>query len=272
VRIATFNILHGRSVRDGRVDLDRYAEAVRALDADVLALQEVDRDQPRSHGADLTQIAADAMGATDHRFAATLRGHPGLWTAASDHSQPEAATYGIALLSRFPVRDWSVLTLSLRNRITPVRWPGRRWWSLARDEPRAALVAEVDAPGGALTVVGTHITVIPGWAQRQLVDLTGRVSGRRRPLVLMGDFNLLGSEPAHLTRMRPLVTTPTYPVEHPTRQIDHVLVDGDLHATSHGVAVDTGISDHRALVVDVEHAVPPGPSGASGAAAQAGRG
>ncbi|MDM7856348.1 endonuclease/exonuclease/phosphatase family protein [Cellulomonas alba] len=253
MRIATFNILHGRSLRDGRVDLDRYAEAVRGLDADVLALQEVDRDQQRSHGADLTEIAAEAMGATDHRFAATLRGHPGLWTAVSDHSQPASATYGIALLSRYPVREWSVLTLSMRNRLTPVRWTGKRWWSLARDEPRAALVAEIDAPGGPTTVVGTHLTVIPGWVQRQLVDLHGRVSSRPRPLVLMGDLNLVGAEPARLTGMRPLVTTPTFPVEHPRRQIDHVLVEGNLHAIGPGRAVDTGISDHRALVVDVEH-------------------
>ncbi len=63
VRLATFNVLHGRSPRDGRVDLDRFASVVRALDADVLALQEVDRDQPRSHGADLTAVAAEAMGA-----------------------------------------------------------------------------------------------------------------------------------------------------------------------------------------------------------------
>ena len=49
MRLATFNILHGRSQHDGEVDLDRLASAVRTLDADILALQEVNRDQPRSH-------------------------------------------------------------------------------------------------------------------------------------------------------------------------------------------------------------------------------
>ena len=48
MRLATFNILHGRGMGDGVVDLDRLAAAVRSLDADILALQEVDRDQPRS--------------------------------------------------------------------------------------------------------------------------------------------------------------------------------------------------------------------------------
>ncbi|WP_414638374.1 endonuclease/exonuclease/phosphatase family protein, partial [Actinomycetospora sp.] len=51
MRLATWNVQHGRSHEDGRVDLDRFAAAVGELDADVLALQEVDRVQPRSSGA-----------------------------------------------------------------------------------------------------------------------------------------------------------------------------------------------------------------------------
>lgn len=46
MRMATFNILHGRSVHDGSVELDRLAGSVRELDADVLALQEVDCTSP----------------------------------------------------------------------------------------------------------------------------------------------------------------------------------------------------------------------------------
>ena len=49
MRLATFNILHGRSSHDGVVDAGpARATACSALDADVLALQEVDLDQPRS--------------------------------------------------------------------------------------------------------------------------------------------------------------------------------------------------------------------------------
>ena len=65
MRLVTFNILHGRSPADGRVDIDRFAAAVASLDADVLALQEVDRLQERSEYADFTAVAAEAMGATD---------------------------------------------------------------------------------------------------------------------------------------------------------------------------------------------------------------
>src|SRR5918998_377723 len=107
VRIGTFNILHGRSLDDGKVDVDRLADAVKTLDADVLGLQEVDRDQPRSMGADLTTVAADAMGAADSQFVAALAGTPGgTWMAATGEEQPGSASYGIALLSRYPVVSW----------------------------------------------------------------------------------------------------------------------------------------------------------------------
>ncbi|GIG40450.1 endonuclease/exonuclease/phosphatase family protein [Cellulomonas phragmiteti] len=251
MRLATFNILHGRSPADGRVDLDRFAAAVRRLDADVLALQEVDRAQSRSHGADLTAVAADAMGAPHHRFVATLHGEPGLWVAGTGQEQPDTAAYGIALLSRRPVRQWHVLTLPTLRRRTPVRFPGARWPALVRDEPRSALAAVVDDERGPLTVVGTHLTFIPGWNVRQLRHLV-RVT---RPLpgatVVMGDLNLAGEQPARLSGLRSLVRAPTFPVDVPVRQLDHVLAGPGVHAVGTGEALDLGLSDHRALVVDV---------------------
>ncbi|GAB3840541.1 hypothetical protein GCM10029963_09330 [Micromonospora andamanensis] len=77
MRLATFNLLHGRSLTDGLVDPARLTAAVATLDADVLALQEVDRDQSRSGNLDLTAIAAQALGAPAHRFAAAVVGTPG---------------------------------------------------------------------------------------------------------------------------------------------------------------------------------------------------
>ena len=135
VRLATFNILHGRSLVDDRVDVDRFAGAVRALDADVLALQEVDRDQPRSHRADLTAVAAEAAGAVDHRFVATLVGEPGVWTAPTGEHQPGRAAYGIAVVSRYPVTAWRTVLLPAPRTRVPVRFPGRRLPTLVRDEP-----------------------------------------------------------------------------------------------------------------------------------------
>lgn len=75
--MATVNILNRRSPDDDRVDVERFAAAIHTLDADVLALQEVDQHQPRSRGADPTTVAAAAMGADEHRFVAALTGTPG---------------------------------------------------------------------------------------------------------------------------------------------------------------------------------------------------
>lgn len=253
MRLATFNILHARSLDDGQVDLDRFSAAVRDLDADVLALQEVDRDQPRSHGADLTVLAAEAMGAPEHRFAAVLHGEPGLWTAATGDHQPATASYGIALLSRFPVREWRILKLPVLRRRAPVLWPGNRWPALVSDEPRAALAAVVQGPAGDVTVVATHLTFIPGWSTRQLRTLVSHVSGLPRPLVLMGDLNIGGDRPARVSGMRALATAATFPVSRPLRQLDHILADGRVEPVGAARAVDTGLSDHRALVVDVTY-------------------
>lgn len=88
MRLVTFNLLHGRSTHDGTVDAARLAAAVTALDADVLALQEVDRAQSRSGHLDLTTIAAQALDAPTHRFVAAVVGTPGEGFRPGTHDEP----------------------------------------------------------------------------------------------------------------------------------------------------------------------------------------
>ena len=185
MRIATFNILHGRSLDDGRVDVDRLAAAVKSLDADVLGLQEVDRDQPRSLGADLTAVAAEAMGAVEHQFVAALAGTPGgTWMAATGEEQPGSATYGIALLSRYPVVSWRVVRLpAAARRRADVVQAARASRSWVHDEPRVAVAAVIDGPFGEFTVCNTHLSFIPGWNALQLRRLVRSLTGTREPLV-----------------------------------------------------------------------------------------
>lgn len=274
MRIATFNVQHGLGP-DGRVDNHRLADAVAALDADVVGLQEVDLRQARSGGADQARLCAEAMGAADHRFRPALAGpfrYPGVRRRARRAERPDVPGYGIALLSRYPVRSWHTVLLPPA---TPWVW-GRV--QLGTDEPRVALAAVVDAPSGPLTVVCTHLSVYrfptvtwaggivrrtagyrrgtPGerHAERQVDHLRRRLAGLPRPLVLLGDFNLRGSVPADRTGWRPLATDDTFPRHDPRFQIDHVLWDGGADAGPPGAvgrAVDTGVSDHRALLVDL---------------------
>ncbi|WP_332664237.1 endonuclease/exonuclease/phosphatase family protein [Aeromicrobium sp.] len=251
MRVATFNILNGRTASDDQVDPGVLQEAVASLDADVLALQEVDRNQPRSGHADLTAAAADAMGAVDHRFVAALSGSPGAtWIAATGREQPDAAAYGIALLSRYPVSAWEVIRLPTLHTRVPM-WFDNPMPTLVRDEPRVAMAAVVETPDGLLTVANTHLSFVPWWGGRQLRALVTSLNGVARPLVLMGDLNMGPGRAAGITGMRSLVDAPTFPADAPREQLDLVLADGSWQSVK-GEARQLPLSDHRALVVDLE--------------------
>ncbi len=251
MRLATFNILHGRSLEDGVVDPDRLRRAVRGLDPDVLALQEVDRNQPRSGRHDLTAVAAEAMGAVAHRFVAAIRGTPGeVWVPAGERDDPAGAAYGIALLSRHPVRDWHVVRLPA----LPVRSPvlvGRRRLVVVKDEPRVGLAAVVDTPAGALTVANTHLSFVPGWNVLQLRRLLRALRVLPGPTLLLGDLNIPGRLPRLLAPWTPLAALPTFPSTAPRHQLDHVLGCGALPRVVSCEAPRMPLSDHRALVVEL---------------------
>jgi endonuclease/exonuclease/phosphatase family metal-dependent hydrolase len=225
---------------------------VRALDADVLCLQEVDRNQPRSQHSDLTAAAADAMGASEHRFVAALSGTPGsTWLAATGDEQPDAAAYGLALLSRYPVTGWQVLRLPPVPAAAPVRFPGRWLPEWVRDEPRVAVVAEVSSPLGALRVATTHLSFIRWWNFRQLRLLMRSLREGPSPLVLTGDLNMDARRASDLTGLRPLATGLTFPADQPAEQLDHILTDDPGLVVHHDEILRLPVSDHRALVAEV---------------------
>ena len=235
MRIATFNILHGRSPDDGRVDVDRLAAAVKSLDADVLGLQEVDRDQPRSLGADLTAVAAEAMGAPEHQFVAALHGTPGgTWMAATGEEQPGSATYGIALLSRYPVVSWRVV------RLPPLRASVPLWSTLEQPAVPGARRAAGGGRGGARRAVRRvhrlqHAPVVHPGMERAAAAPAGALAHRHAGAARRhrGPQHA-AAQAARLSGMRSIAAANTFPVGRPRRQIDHVLVRGALRATGRG--------------------------------------
>jgi endonuclease/exonuclease/phosphatase family metal-dependent hydrolase len=273
VRFGTFNVMHGASLGDGRVDPDRFHAVVADLDCDVLAIQEVDLDQPRSGRVDLTAVAADALGspADRWRFVPALYGTPGgRIRPAAGPRRPGEPAYGIALLSRYPAYRWRVVRLGRAPVPSPVAAPGpdgRMRLILLDDEPRVAVVAVVAGPAGPMTVVTTHLSFVPGWNAWQLRRLVGGLSELvlPGPALLLGDLNLPGRLPAALTGWRRLAAAATYPATTPRVQFDHVL--GRVAAgrvTGHAAARHpkslivtsvearrTAVSDHRALLVDL---------------------
>lgn len=253
MRLATFNILHGRTVGDGVVDVQRLQDCVRAVDADVLALQEVDVDQPRSNLVDLTAAAAEAMGAVTHRFVAAIAGTPGAtWSAATGDEQPGAAAYGISLLSRFPATSWQVVRMPRLPVKVPVYLRELNRVIVVDEEPRAAVIGCFETPLGPLTVANTHLSFVPGWNRRQLRRLVRDLQGLPGPHVLAGDLNLGPAAVRRYSGMRSLATAPTFPHDAPSRQLDHLLTDDDGLIATGALAPEMPISDHRPLIVEIE--------------------
>jgi endonuclease/exonuclease/phosphatase family metal-dependent hydrolase len=260
VRLATFNVLHGRSIDDGLVDPRRFAESVAAIDADVLALQEVDRLQPRSGSVDLTAVAAEAAGAVAHRFVAAVVGTPGVAyrTLAYDDDGADEPNYGIGLVSRFPVRSWRTVRLAA----SPVPGPiyalgpgGRGRPMLLRDEPRVLVAAVLDTPWGDVTVGATHLSFVPGWNLWQLRRVVRALRTLPAPRLLLGDLNLPATAMLLASRRGwPEVGRGrTFPNSRPTQQLDHVLRhDPRSVLRPLGVrVVGSSVSDHRALCADL---------------------
>lgn len=257
MRVATFNLLHGRSVAHGGVDVEDLRAAAEEIDADVVGLQEVDRHQERSGVVDQTAEVAKALGADHWRFAPSVNGTPGKpesWTRSRDDdgATTTGPTYGVGLVSRLPVRSWEVRRFGPAPVSMPLMIPGRRRLLKVADEPRAAVAAVLDGPSGPLTVLTAHLSFVPGWNVAQLRAMRQWAAAFPAPRLLIGDFNLPGPLPRLATGWTQLARTATYPSWRPRVQFDHVLADGIAASAVRDVqALRLPVSDHCALVVDL---------------------
>lgn len=288
LRVATVNLQHATPSGGGTASARSLAEAgqaLRALDLDVVALQEADTGQRRSGYVHQTQLLARILGATWWRFVpaevgprgaalgvplAGLLGRAAPRLAEAVASLPWDPAYGVGLISRLPVvRSGSlshpgrIRVLPLGHRLAggPVRRVGR--WVVRRDEARAAVLATVAAPFGRVTIAATHAATDPRAAVVQIGRLAERLAelaGHDGARLLVGDLNLppaavqaavdrVGGRP-----LAPLAVGATFPAAAPRSQIDHVL--GSAGLTGTGETVRLPIADHLALVAAIDEIAP----------------
>jgi len=234
MRLVSYNIRGGLGM-DGRRSIERIAEVLRGIEADVICLQEVHRRLPLSRFQNQPNRLARLLGkrACFHN----------LWRGA-------IGGYGNALLTALPVRAVSALFL-------PNDEEHRRRPPL-RIERRGLLEVVVQTPGGPLAVLGTHWSLEAADRERSAEEIARRIADLPTPVILAGDFNA-SAESAEIQKLRDLTglvdagwseAQPTFPSDHPAARIDYIWHSPGLEVSRVEV-VDTQASDHRPVVVDL---------------------
>ncbi|MFD3403084.1 glycoside hydrolase family 3 N-terminal domain-containing protein [Kribbella sp. NPDC058693] len=247
--VASYNI-HAGAGEDNVFDLDRTAQALKALDADVIGLQEVDIHwDARSQWLDtLSELA-------------TKLGMHSAFAPIYDFDPPAAGQprrqYGVGLLSRFPLirtENHPITRLSTQDP-NPVPAPAPGF-----------LEAELEIRGRRLHVYCTHLDyrADPAVRQLQVADTVKILAqDRKKDLqVLVGDFNAQADAPelAGLwTRLTDSWTAAgstvggpfTYPAVSPNKRIDFVTVGTNLNVLRAEVPAEQAASDHRPMIADL---------------------
>lgn len=214
-------------LRDAGANLGRIQHYLRGLDADVLALIEIDGGSRRAPDSQVTALA-DALGTGHHAF----RCKYSLGSLAA--RLPLLRAQGNAVLSRTPLH-------------------AVRYHELARGTKRLVIEAELETA----TLFVVHLALRPSQRRRQLLELADLVRAAGRPAVVAGDLNTL--DPARelkaflaATGLRPADATlpASWPAPRPRLALDHVLVPRELAVTRFEVH-DVRLSDHRPVVCDL---------------------
>lgn len=228
MRIVSWNI-HGSVGGDRRCDPGRILAHLRALNPDILALQEVDGRTHFGRQAGAFEFFAAALGG--YRVEARMVQRPG-------------RDYGHILWSRWPIAAETVHRL-----------PG------GRIEPRGVIDAVIAAPAGALRVLSTHFGLWPGDRRRQASWVAGMVASEGvaavgPPTIALGDFNewrTSGAVHQALSAVLPVSANPvTWPSRRPFVRMDRLYASEGVVLSATTTATEAaGASDHLPLVIDL---------------------
>ncbi|XEC97360.1 endonuclease/exonuclease/phosphatase family protein [Paenibacillus tarimensis] len=233
VRIVTFNMHHGRGM-DGKLNLNRTARLLEQCEADLIALNEVDRYFSRRSGY-VDQISWLAKQLDMYwAFGAALtlrRKQSGI-----------IRQYGNALLSRYPIL--SETTHAFHKK--PFAFEGR-----------SLLEVDIAVHGTPFKIFVTHLSLNPYSRNKQIKSIIGLIARVECACTVMGDWNL-----SHRSRTWKTVTAylkdacaeigpgecGTFPSIYSKWQLDYIFVSKNIQVKeARVIRIDPGASDHLPL-------------------------
>jgi len=232
VRVATYNIHRGRGL-DGRTRLERIAAVLAAVDADIVALQEVVGASPTRPGQAAELGAALGMG----------------WVMAPTRHL-RTALFGNVVLTRFPVRNHVQYDLT---------------WKTC--EHRGVQRVDVGLEDDTLHFYNVHLGTSLMERRHQAARLATLVHDRRLsgPKIVLGDFNewarhlgandLLAERLQSIDLSKHLSRRRTYPGFFPILHLDHIYYEGKVEVLKVTLPRDRMAkmaSDHLPLVADLK--------------------
>lgn len=234
LRVMSYNVHHcSPPSRPGVIDVPAIVRTIQAQRPDVVMLQEIDVHTGRS-GPALDQARELATQLQMHSYFGRAIPH-------------EGGAYGVALLSRYPLRDTLVHRLPTQEG--------------TNGEPRVLAVATITLPTGQQVRVGcTHLDAQRPDTNRQLqaTEIVRLAATETLPFLLAGDFNAEADSPVVQqldTRFKRTCQpcAPTIPVVTPTKAIDFITFApaSRFRVVSHQVVAETYASDHRPVVAEL---------------------
>ena len=260
---------------DLAADQIKLGQAIQAIGADVIGIQEVDEKLERSGNISQARLVGEAMGTEHWGFAAGLIGTPGYaWRAVNKADVPIVVHgntystdgselvggYGIGIVSKIPVKHWDRLELKKSPLGMPIMIPseGKNGKQTVKpiyvaDEPRVALAATLE---NGWTVINTHLSFVPVVNYRQL----GKIKHWAKQLakqygtqvLIIGDMNLPKGLPAVASSWNSLITQNSYPSWGAKVQFDYILSNSLQPNQFEALpTITTGMSDHLPVSVRI---------------------
>jgi endonuclease/exonuclease/phosphatase family metal-dependent hydrolase len=260
---------------DPAADQIKLGEAIGAIGADVIGVQEVDEQLARSGKSSQTAVVAEAMSTQHWGFAPVMVGAPGeKWRKLNSHDTKIVTAdnvesnrhsnvdgnYGIGIVSKIPVKHWDRLELGNSPFGMPLVIPaenkkGKQSVKMiyVADEPRVALAATLD---NGWTVINTHLSFVPFVNYRQLRKIkkwAAQLSAQYgTQALIIGDMNLPKGLPAVASKWNSLVEQNSYPSWGGKVQFDYILSDSLTPDQYEALAtLNTGVSDHLPVRVNI---------------------